>query len=114
MSTSHFSKKNHNKKKIEEPSTMQEAGTGFMLEPERKLDSKSNTMQQKVFKKNMKEEDVKKHLFMIEYTVGFDKMSIEEKMAIPVNRASDELLDWFYDVGSKGNLPGTWEEFKEL
>ncbi|KRH92972.1 LTR retrotransposon, partial [Pseudoloma neurophilia] len=37
-----------------------------------------------------------------------------EKMAIPVNRASDELLDWFYDVGSKGNLPGTWEEFKEL
>lgn len=38
---------------------------------------------------------------------------MRERMSIVINKADDELLNWFYEKGSKEELPPTWEKFKE-
>lgn len=62
----------------------------------------------------MTTKEVKKRLFMIEYMVGFDKMTLKEKMALPIFKASEEIIEWFYETGTERNLPDKWEDFKAI
>ncbi|KRH92170.1 hypothetical protein M153_10388000479, partial [Pseudoloma neurophilia] len=61
----------------------------------------------------MKIKDVKKQIFMIECSAGWEKFIPREKMAVPVSKSSEEILDWFYELDSEEKLPQTWQEFKE-
>lgn len=63
------------------------------------------------FRRNMTETEVKRELFILEFTRGFDEMNIKNKMMLVMEKCQNELKDWFYEQGIGGNLPDTWEEF---
>jgi hypothetical protein len=66
------------------------------------------------FKRNMNEKSVRRELFILEYQDGFDNKSLKGKMAGAINQSNNCIKSLFYEKGVAGELPSSWEEFKEV
>jgi hypothetical protein len=66
------------------------------------------------FRKNMEERQAKLELFLIEGIDGFERKSLRSQMTEVIQRGTQQLKDWYYDLGVEDRLPGKWTDFKEL
>ncbi|KAF9746903.1 hypothetical protein NGRA_3521, partial [Nosema granulosis] len=66
-----------------------------------------------IFKKNMKEKEVLRELFIMECESDFEIQTLKTRMMKVIKVSIPELKDWFYEKGSEQNLPTDWEEFKK-
>ncbi|KAF9760688.1 hypothetical protein NGRA_3052 [Nosema granulosis] len=73
----------------------------------------STAVQRCVFRRNMKEREVKREVFMLEGDENFEALTLRSKMTLLVKRSSDDVKNWFYDMGIEENLPDSWNEFKK-
>ncbi|KAF9756175.1 hypothetical protein NGRA_3292, partial [Nosema granulosis] len=74
---------------------------------------KSTAVPMVVFVNNMTEKEVKKReLFMLECETDFEKLPLRTRMMMVIKKSVPKLKDWFYEKGTDGNLPDTWEDFK--
>jgi hypothetical protein len=69
---------------------------------------------QKVYSRGLQEKNVRKLLFIHEGLTGFEELPLRSKMSEIINQSSDELQDLFYDLGIKGELPKSWDNFKNF
>ncbi|KAF9744815.1 hypothetical protein NGRA_3572, partial [Nosema granulosis] len=65
-----------------------------------------------VFTNNMTEKEVKRELFILECESEFDNIPHKTKMMMVIKKSDSKLKDWFYEKGTDGTLPDTWEDFK--
>jgi hypothetical protein len=71
-------------------------------------------IQETIFKRGMGEKAVKLELFMIEGEDNFESKSLRGKMNGVVMKSSVEMKERFYDMGVEGELPKTWDLFKDF
>lgn len=74
-----------------------------------RLYSSGVNSQKAVFKRNMNEKKVKLELFLIEGNDNFEGKSVRAQMNEVVYKGTDELKEWFYEMGISNNLPNKWE-----
>ncbi|KRH92493.1 hypothetical protein M153_5322000883 [Pseudoloma neurophilia] len=89
----------------QEPKSSEDRTLGSRLE--------SNKKETKIFQMGMKINDVKKTNIYDRMFSRMRKFIPREKMAVLVSKSSEEILDWFYELGSEEKLPQSWQEFKE-
>jgi hypothetical protein len=65
-----------------------------------------------VFTRDQTELDIKKAFFILEGEERFEKLSLRNRMKMVVKKSESELLDWYYELGARDELPKTWDEFK--
>lgn len=65
-----------------------------------------------LFRRGMREYEVRMNLFMIEGQNGFEVMNLRSKMTAVVARGNNDVKEWFYDRGVSETLPMSWEEFE--
>ena len=67
-----------------------------------------------ILKKNMIEREVKIKLFILENERGFNNLTQREQMTEAVKKGTDEIQEWYFELGISDKLPNEWKIFKEL
>lgn len=61
----------------------------------------------------MSEKDIKIEFFILEDDPSFKMIRDKERILRIVGNGSHELKEWYYEMGSKGNLPDEYKKFKD-
>jgi hypothetical protein len=62
----------------------------------------------------MNEKKVRRELFILEGSEGFDEWSHKNKITTVIKISTDEFKEVCYDLGVTSMLPEDWESFKEF
>ncbi len=60
----------------------------------------------------MNQKDVKVKIFILENSIRFHKLNVNEKMYVFVMRSNSEIQEWYYEMGAENKLPDNWDDFK--
>ncbi|EJW01991.1 hypothetical protein EDEG_03557 [Edhazardia aedis USNM 41457] len=67
-----------------------------------------------IFRRGMSEKNLKIEFFMLEGLDGFNGKDTRAKMTEVAIRGSENLKEWFYELGSDEKLPSDWVHFKKM
>ena len=88
---------------------------GFSKEKESTIvPSFNNAGGQHILRTGMTEKELGIRLFLLEEEPGFSTLSDREKFNIIARRSDHKIQEWYYELGTAGNLPENYETFKRL
>ncbi|KAG0438459.1 hypothetical protein DMUE_3076 [Dictyocoela muelleri] len=61
--------------------------------------------------KGMNRRDVDVKIFMLCESRGFEELSLKEKFMYIIEKSDDPIQRWYFEMGSKGNLPTSFDTF---